>query len=49
MDEAGKETNYPDVCNMAADHIQNIAIFCWKIEATLEIEGRHTDYGRRTE
>jgi DNA-binding ferritin-like protein len=49
MDEAGKETNYPDVCNMAADHIQNIAIFCWKIEATLEIDGRHTDYGRRTE
>ena len=46
MDEAGKETNYPDVCNMAADHIQNIAIFCWKIEATLEIEGRHSDRGR---
>ena len=46
MDEAGEETNYPDVCNMAADHIQNIAIFCWKIEATLEIEGRHSDRGR---
>jgi len=47
MDEAGQEANYPDVCNMAADHIQHIATFCWKIEATLEIEGRHTDRGRR--
>lgn len=49
MDEAGKEANYPDVCNMAADHIQRIATFCWKIEATLDIEGRHTDRGRRSE
>ena len=49
MDEAGQEANYPDVCNMAADHIQRIATFCWKIEATLEIEGRHTDRGRRGE
>jgi len=49
MDEAGQEANYPDVCNMAADHIQKIATFCWKIEATLEIEGRHTDRGRRGE
>jgi DNA-binding ferritin-like protein len=49
MDEAGKEANYPDVCNMAADHIQKIATFCWKIEATLELEGRHTDRGRRSE
>ena len=49
MDEAGKEMNYPDVCNMAADHIGKIAIFCWKIEATLEIAGRHTDRGRRNE
>ena len=47
MDEAGQAANYPDVCNMAADHIQKIATFCWKIEATLEIEGRHTDRGRR--
>jgi DNA-binding ferritin-like protein len=47
MDEAGREANYPDVCNMAADHIQKIATFCWKIEATLDIEGRHTDRGRR--
>jgi len=49
MDEAGKAANYPDVCNMAADHIQKIATFCWKIEATLDIEGRHTDRGRRSE
>ena len=49
MDEAGKEMNYPDVCNMAADHIGKIAAFCWKIEATLEIAGRHTDRGRRNE
>ena len=49
MDEAGKAANYSDVCNMAADHIQKIATFCWKIEATLDIEGRHTDRGRRSE
>ena len=49
MDEAGKDANYPDVCNMAADHIQKIATFCWKIEATLEIPGRHTNRGRRSE
>jgi DNA-binding ferritin-like protein len=49
MDEAGREANYPDVSNMAADHIQNIATFCWKIEATLEIDGRHTDTGRNQE
>jgi DNA-binding ferritin-like protein len=47
MDQAGIDANYPDVSNMAADHIQKIATFCWKIEATLEIEGRHTDRGRR--
>ena len=46
MDQAGQEANYPDVSNMAADHIQKIATFCWKIEATLEIEGRHSDQGR---
>jgi DNA-binding ferritin-like protein len=46
MDDAGKELNYPDVSNMAADHIGRIATFCWKIEATLEIAGRHTDRGR---
>jgi DNA-binding ferritin-like protein len=46
MDEAGKLANYPDVSNMAADHIQKLATFCWKIEATLDIEGRHTDAGR---
>lgn len=49
MDSAGQEANYPDVSNMAADHIQKIATFCWKIEATLEIAGRHTDRGRRGE
>ena len=27
MDEAGKAANYPDVCNMAADHIQRIATY----------------------
>jgi len=32
---------YPDVSNMAADHIQKIATFCWKLEATLDIPGRH--------
>jgi DNA-binding ferritin-like protein len=47
MDKAGIDANYPDVCNMAADHIGKIATFCWKIEATLDIEGRHTDRGRR--
>ena len=47
MDQAGKEANYPDVSNMAADHIQKIATFCWKIEATLDIAGRHTDAGRK--
>ena len=47
MDQAGIDANYPDVSNMAADHIQKIATFCWKIEATLEVEGRHTDRGRR--
>ena len=47
MDKAGQAANYPDVCNMAADHIQRIATFCWKIEATLDIAGRHTDRGRR--
>lgn len=46
MDRAGQLANYPDVSNMAADHIQKIATFCWKIEATLEIEGRHSDMGR---
>ena len=49
MDEAGKAANYPDVCNMAADHIQNIATYCWMIEATLDIPGKHTDRGRRAE
>lgn len=49
MDEAGQEANYPDVCNMAADHIGKIATFCWKLEATLDIAGRHTDRGRRGE
>ena len=47
MDQAGLDANYPDVSNMAADHIQKIATFCWKIEATLDVEGRHTDRGRR--
>ena len=49
MDRAGQEINYPDVSNMAADHIQKIATFCWKIEATLDIEGRHSDVGRNRE
>jgi DNA-binding ferritin-like protein len=49
MDEAGKAANYPDVCNMAADHIQRIATYCWMIEATLDIPGKHTDRGRRAE
>jgi hypothetical protein len=46
MDQAGKDANYPDVSNMAADHIQRIATFCWMLEATLEVEGRHSDAGR---
>jgi len=41
MDDAGQALNYPDVSNMAADHIGKIATFCWKLEATLEIPGRH--------
>jgi len=41
MYDAGEEINYPDVSNMAADHIQKIAAFCWKLEATLDIPGRH--------
>lgn len=47
MDQAGIEANYPDVSNMAADHIGRIAKYCWQIEATLEVAGRHTDRGRR--
>ena len=39
---AAREVNYPDVDNMAADHIGRIATFAWKIEATLDLEGRHT-------
>ena len=39
---AAREVNYPDVDNMAADHIGTIATFAWKIEATLDLEGRHT-------
>jgi len=49
MDEIGREVNYPDVSNMAADHIGRIAAFCWKIEATLDIPGRHSDRGRNRE
>jgi len=49
MDSAGRMANYPDVSNMAADHIQKIATFCWKIEATLDIAGRHSDMGRNRE
>ena len=41
MYDAGEEMKYPDVSNMAADHIQHIATFCWKLEATLDIPGRH--------
>jgi DNA-binding ferritin-like protein len=41
MYDAGEAANYPDVSNMAADHIGKIAAFCWKLEATLEIDGRH--------
>jgi DNA-binding ferritin-like protein len=40
--DAAREVNYPDVDNMAADHIGTIATFAWKIEATLDLEGRHT-------
>ena len=46
MDEAGREANYPDVCNMAADHIQKTATFCWMLESTLEVPGRHSKMGR---
>ena len=41
MSDAGEAANYPDVSNMAADHIGKIAAFCWKLEATLEVDGRH--------
>ena len=41
MDDAGQAMKYPDVSNMAADHIQHIAAFCWRLEATLDIPGRH--------
>jgi len=41
MNDAGVALDYPDVPNMAADHIQKIATYCWKIEATLDIQGRH--------
>jgi len=41
MYDAGEEMKYPDVSNMAADHIQKIATFCWKLEAVLDIPGRH--------
>ena len=41
MYDAGEEMKYPDVSNMAADHIQKSATFCWKLEATLDIPGRH--------
>ena len=40
--DAARLVNYPDVDNMAADHIGTIATFAWKIEATLDLEGRHT-------
>jgi starvation-inducible DNA-binding protein len=49
MDQAGKIFNYPDVSNMAADHIQKIAKYCWQIEATLEISGKHSPNGRTIE
>jgi hypothetical protein len=41
MNDAGQAMDYPDVSNMAADHIGKIATFCWKLEATLDIDGRH--------
>ena len=41
MYDAGEEYRYPDVSNMAADHIGKIAAFCWKLEATLDIPGEH--------
>jgi len=41
LGEAARMANYPDVDNMAADHIGVLATFAWKIEATLEIPGRH--------
>lgn len=37
MDQAGQAIEYPDVSNMAADHIGKIAAFCWKLEATLDL------------
>ena len=40
--DAARLVNYPDVENMAADHLGTIATFAWKIEATLDLEGRHT-------
>jgi DNA-binding ferritin-like protein len=42
LSDAAREVNYPDVENMSADHIGTIATFAWKIEATLNLEGRHT-------
>lgn len=48
MDQAGKDANYPDVSNMAADHIGKVAKFCWQLEATLDVQGRHGDAGRNT-
>ena len=41
LGQAARDCNYPDVDNMAADHIGALAAFAWKIEATLEIPGRH--------
>lgn len=49
MDQSGKIFNYPDVSNMAADHIQRIAKYCWQLEATLGQEGRHSANGRNSE
>jgi len=43
VDRAAQAVNYPDVSNMAADHIGVVAAFCWRIEATLDIPGRHTE------
>jgi len=45
MDDAGQALKYPDVSNMAADHIQHIAAFCWKLEATLDVPGKHPRRG----
>ena len=47
LDRAGQLANYPDVSNLAADHIGEIAKYCWKLEATLEVPGRHTPTGRQ--